>query len=377
MNMPTKKIQALVERFTSQLDTYKNPHYNETQTRNDFINPFFEALGWDVSNKQGLAETCRHVIHEDALKIGRATKMPDYSFRVGGVRKFFVEAKKPAINLFKNSEPAYQVRRYGWNAKLSLSILTNFAEFAVYDCRIKPAQTDSPSIARLFYIKYADYLARWDDLVALFSFDAVWHGEFDKYAATQLKNKKGNIEVDTAFLAEIECWREMLARQIALDNPKLTQRQLNRSVQQTIDRIIFLRICEDRGIEDYGRLLTLLNGTQVYKRLFQFFRQADERYNSGLFHFKAAKSRDEPDSLTPSLRISDKILKDIIKNIYYPDSPYEFSVLPADILGQIYERFLGKVIFLSADRKVQIQEKPEVKKAGGVFYTPSYIVEAN
>jgi hypothetical protein len=251
INMPTKKIQILVKRFTSQLDTYKNPHYNETQTRNDFINPFFKALGWDVNNDLGLAETYRHVVHEDALKIGRATKMPDYSFRVGGVRKFFVEAKKPAVNLFKNPEPAYQVRRYGWNAKLSLSILTNFAEFAVYDCRIKPDKSDGASTARLFYIKYSDYLARWDELVALFSFDAVWHGEFDKYAATQLKNKKGNIEVDAAFLAEIERWREMLARQIALDNPTLTQRQLNRSVQQTIDRIIFLRICEDRGIEDY------------------------------------------------------------------------------------------------------------------------------
>jgi hypothetical protein len=105
------------------------------------------------------------------------------------------------------------------------------------------------------------------------------------------------------------------------------------------------------------------------------FRQADERYNSGLFHFKAEKARDEPDNLTPTLRIADKILKDIIKNLYYPDSPYEFSVLPADILGQVYERFLGKVIYLSSDRKAKIEEKPEVKKAGGVFYTPSYIVD--
>ncbi len=118
--MPTKKIQPLIKRFKSQQDTYKQSHYNEAQTRLDFINPFFKALGWDINNEQGLTETYRHVIHEDALKIGRATKMPDYSFRVGGVRKFFVEAKKPAINLFDNPEPAYQVRRYAWNAKLLL-----------------------------------------------------------------------------------------------------------------------------------------------------------------------------------------------------------------------------------------------------------------
>jgi len=146
-------------------------------------------LGWDINNEQGLAETYRHVVHEDALKIGRATKMPDYSFRVGGVRKFFVEAKKPAINLFKKTEPAYQVRRYGWNAKLSLSILTNFAEFAVYDCRIKPDKNDGASTARLFYIKYSDYQARWDELVALFSFEVLLKGKKagPRGAASRLK----------------------------------------------------------------------------------------------------------------------------------------------------------------------------------------------
>ncbi|OAD20548.1 type II restriction enzyme methylase, partial [Candidatus Thiomargarita nelsonii] len=372
--MQNHHIQTLVKRFESQKDSYKQSQYNETQTRNDFINPFFMALGWDVNNEQGLAEAYRHVVHEDTLKIGRATKMPDYSFRVGGVRKFFVEAKKPAVNLKNDPEPAFQVRRYGWNAKLPLSILTNFAEFAVYDCRIKPARTDKASTARILYFKYTDYLARWDELVDTFSFEAVWQGPFDKYAAAQTTTK-GAIEVDTAFLAEIERWRDILARNIALCNRDLTQRQLKFAVQQTIDRIIFLRICEDRGIEDYGRLLTLQNGTQVYKRLFQFFRQADERYNSGLFHFKAEKARDEPDVLTPTLRIDDDILKNIIKNLYYPDSPYEFSVLPADILGQVYERFLGKVIRLTPEREAFVEDKPEVKKAGGVYYTPTYIVD--
>ena len=370
--MPTQQIQPLIKRFKSQQDTYKQPHYNEAQTRLDFINPFFKALGWDINNEQGLTEAYRHVVHEDALKIGRATKMPDYSFRIGGVRKFFVEAKKPAINLFENPEPAYQIRRYAWNAKLSLSILTNFAELAVYDCRIKPAKTDKATTARILYFKYTDYLSNWEKFVNLFSYEAVWQGQFDQYAAAHTKS---GIEVNTAFLAEIECWREQLAQNIAKRNPNLKPRPLNRAVQQTIDRIIFLRICEDRGIEDYGRLLTLQNGTHIYQRLFQFFKQADERYNSGLFHFKAEKARDEPDTLTPRLNIDDEILKDIIKNLYYPDSPYEFSVLPADILGQVYEQFLGKVIHLTAQGQAKVEQKPEVKKAGGVYYTPTYIVD--
>ena len=149
--------------------------------------------------------------------------------------------------------------------------------------------------------------------------------------------------MDTAFLKEIESWRELLARNLALRNPELTQRELNFSVQRIIDRIIFLRICEDRGIEDYNRLLSLVNGTNVYRRLDHFFRLADERYNSGLFHFSLEKERnEEPDRLTPSLIIDDAPLKEIIKDLYYPDSPYEFSVLPADILGQCMNSFWGR-----------------------------------
>ncbi len=364
------QIPNLIKRFKNQIDS----DYNETQTRIEFINPFFTALGWDVENKQGLSIIHCPVVHETPLKIGRATKIPDYSFRVGGVRKFFVEAKKPSINLKNDPEPAYQLRRYGWNAKLSLSIITNFAEFAVYDCRIKPESTDKASTARVWYLPFTDYLEHWEELVERFSFEAVWQGKFEQYATAQ-KNTKGIIEVDTAFLAEIESWRDKLAHNIALRNPNCSPRQLNFAVQQIIDRIVFLRICEDRGIEDYGRLLSLQNGTKIYQRLFRLFREADERYDSGLFHFKAETGRKEPDILTPGLTVDDDILKYILKSLYYPDSPYEFSVLGADILGQVYERFLGKVIHLTDKHEAFIEEKPEVKKAGGVYYTPTYIVD--
>src|SRR5205807_860542 len=146
--------------------------------------------------------------------------------------------------------------------------------------------------------------------------------------------------------------------------------------QRTIDRIVFLRICEDRRIEVYGRLQALLNGEHTYRRLYQLFREADERYNSGLFHFQKEKDRVEPpDDLTPHLEIDDAVLKKIIRRLYYPDSPYEFSVLPADILGQVYEQFLGKVIRLTEGHQAKVEDKPEVKKAGGVYYTPAYIVD--
>ena len=265
------------------------------------------------------------------------------------------------------------MRRYGWSAKLPLSILTDFEELAVYDCRVKPEKTDKVSHSRILYLKYTDYEARWDEISNIFSRDAILKGSFDKYVESN-KGKKGTTEVDTAFLIEIENWRELLARNIAIRNPELSQRELNFAVQQTIDRIVFLRICEDRGMELYGGLMALKNGTDIYKRLFHLFRKADEKYNSGLFHFHKEKDRENCDTLTPSLLIDDKPLKEIFKNLYYPESPYEFSVLPADILGQVYERFLGKVIRLTTGHQARIEEKPEVRKAGGVYYTPDYIV---
>jgi len=370
-----KEVIKLIENFEHNLDAYRSGKYNETQVRRDFIDPMFKALGWDMDNSAGYAETYRDVIHEDAIKIGNSVKAPDYSFRVGGQRKFFLEAKKPSVNVKDDIEPAFQLRRYAWSAKLPLSIVTDFEEFAIYDCRQKPNKGDKASKARLFYCTFRDYAEKWDEIAAIFSKEAVLKGSFDKYAGSS-KGKRGTSEVDAAFLEEIETWRDLLARNIALRNPGLSQRELNFAVQQTIDRIIFLRICEDRGIEPYGKLMALQNGANVYGRLREMFRDADDRYNSGLFHFKREKSRHEaPDELTLGLEIDDKPLKEIFKNLYYPDCPYEFSVLGADILGSVYEQFLGKVIRLTAGNRAVVEDKPEVKKAGGVFYTPAYIVQ--
>jgi len=374
MSVP-REITGLIERFERNWDTYRSNEYNETETRREFIDPFFKALGWDIDNEQGYAEAYKDVVHEDAIKVGGATKAPDYAFRIGGVRKFFVEAKRPGVDIKNDPDSAYQLRRYGWSAKLPLSILTDFEEFAVYDCRIKPNRTDKASTARILYLTYKEYETRWAEIASIFSREAILKGSFDKYVEST-KRKRGTAEVDDAFLKEIETWRDLLARNIALRNPELSTRELNFAVQRTIDRIIFLRICEDRGIETYGQLRGLQNGTRVYPRLCQIFRRADERYNSGLFHFNREKDRaDPPDDLTLGLTIDDKVLKEIFKDLYYPESPYEFSVLPADILGHVYEQFLGKVIRLTPGHRAKVEDKPEVKKAGGVYYTPTYIVD--
>ena len=147
--------------------------------------------------------------------------------------------------------------------------------------------------------------------------------------------------------------------------------------------MIFLRICEDRGIEKYGQLkdLTIIDennnqGIPLYDKFLELCKNADSKYNSGLFHFTKENNNDlSVDNLTPSLIVDDGKLKKIINELYYPDCPYEFSMISTEILGNIYEQFLGKVIRLTHSHQAKVEEKPEVKKAGGVYYTPQYIVD--
>lgn len=363
-----KKVQELVTRFNEQLPAYKKSDYNETQTRRDFIDPFFKALGWDIDNEQGFAESYREVIHEDRVKVGKATKAPDYSFRIGGGnRLFFVEAKKPSVLIKDDIQPAYQVRRYGWSAKLNVSVITDFEEFAIYDCTKKPNPTDKSSVARVKYITFNDYENEWDFLWSTFSKEAVLKGSFDKFIGSNA-NKKGTATVDKEFLISLDTWRTLLAETISKENKQLDEDELNFVVQQTLDRIIFLRICEDRSIEPYGSLQECLKSGDYYKNLLQEFKQADDKYNSGLFNFKK-------DKISHTLTINNKTLKTIINQLYYPECPYEFSVLSVEILGSAYEQFLGKTITINNRGKAVIELKPEVRKAGGVYYTPQYIVD--
>jgi hypothetical protein len=378
-----------VRQFEEHLETYSSGEYNEAQLRVDFINPLLYALGWDVENREGRHEAYREVVYEDAVKVGGTSKAPDYGFYIGGragQRKFFLEAKRPSVAIRLDPVPAFQLRRYARSAELPLSILTNFKDFIVYDTRYKPDPKDKPTTAAILTVKYTEYPERWDEIASIFSRDAVLRGSFDKYAAG--KRKRGMEPLGDDFLEDIERWRKLLAKDIAANNPQLSVEDLNFAVQRTIDRILFLRICEDRGIEPAYNLKGLLNGDKVYPRLGQVFRFADDRYNSGIFHFprglggpgqKPDPDRAEPpDELTLDLEISDKALQSIIKELYDSGklfTSYAYAVIPPDILGHVYEQFLGKVITLSPSHRVSVEEKPEVRKAGGVYYTPTYIVD--
>jgi hypothetical protein len=373
-----ERIKQLIETFEQNIEEYRL-HKNETELRRQFLDPFFEALGWDVDNKRGLDEKHKEVAHEFSVEIDGAQKKADYAFRArkNGEDKFdfLVEAKKPSVRVEHNLDAAFQIRSYGWSAKIPINILTDFEHFAIYDCRVKPKYGDKATVSRDKIIHYKEYLERWDEIASIFSPAAIRAGSLTEYVKS-LKSKKGTVDVDDDFLQEIERWRELLAKNIASNNEWVDLNGLNYAVQMIIDRIVFLRICEERSIEPTDQLKDIASKENIYAELCDLFKRADTKYNSGLFHFsKEGGQASRPDDLTPRLTIDDKPLKDIILNLYYPKSPYAFLYIPTEILGSVYERFLGKVIRLTEGHRAKVEEKPEVRKAGGVYYTPTFIVE--
>lgn len=283
-------IFKLVERYREHREEYHHPYYNEQKTRQDFINPFFKALGWDIDNERGDSEAYREVIYEDKLEVRGRTKAPDYGFRLQGSGKsrlFYVEAKKPSVKpaLKLNREAAYQLRRYGSSAQAGVSILTNFEDFVVYDCSRVPGKDDSASVARLKHIHFEEYLQEFDFIYDTFSHEAVTKGRFDKFVQSEA-HKKGKDTLDKRFVQSLDEWRKYLAVSIARNNPKLDDEQINFAVQLTIDRLIFLRFCEDRAVEPYAQLQKAAAKGDAYKNLFALFKEADDKYNSGLFDFE-------------------------------------------------------------------------------------------
>ena len=372
-----QQIEKLVDKFKNK-GKKERMGIDEENTKSDFINEFFRILGWDMGNRKDLSEFCKEVQFEYPVRINGNAKAVDYCFKSGCKKKFFVEAKKPKVNVKDNKKTAHQLKRYTWNADLPLGILTDFEEFSIYEPKVTPKEYHDASIDRIKYYKYTDYVDNWDEIYNLFSKEAVKNGSIEPQEDSTNKET-----VTSEFLKTIENWRLELAKNIALRNQELDIDELNYVVQTTIDRIIFLRIAEDRGIEKYGQLRELCDLAKnekdnypLYEGFIELCKKADEKYNSGLFHFKEEKEINlSADTLTPNLKIDDGVLKKIITSLYYPESPFEFSIISTEILGNIYEQFLGKVIRLTDGHRAKVEDKPEVKKAGGVYYTPQYIVE--
>lgn len=361
--MGRDRLVKLVESYLEYFEQYNRPNYNETEVRNDFVNPFFEILGWDVQNKKNLPQHLREVKHEASVYVEengkQVKKKPDYEFHLGSTPCFFLETKKPNVDIMESKEAAFQTRRYGWNGNLEISVLSNFTDLVIYDTSVRPNENDKPSVARIAHFHFTEYVDKFEEISRLLSYEAVVSGKFEKTFA----NISGSLKkepFDKFFLSQIENWRLSLSEDIYKNNSMVDQGTLNIFVQKLINRIVFLRICEDRELEKYESLKNI--GT--YSELKKVFVVADKKYDSGLFELIDEEQ----------FEISDNILVNIFKELYYPNSCYEFSIVDPFIIGQIYELFLEEKIIIK-DGTVITERKLEIVDSQGVVNTPKNIAD--
>ncbi|WP_017462021.1 Eco57I restriction-modification methylase domain-containing protein [Dyella ginsengisoli] len=360
-------VALLVAKFRRNEADYQRAVYNETQARTEFITPLLEAFGWDVHNAAGLPLSLREVVEEATVEVGpeRLNKRPDYELRLARQRKLFVEAKKPSVSIDRSQEAAFQTRRYGYSASLPISVLTNFRQLAIYDCRPVPDAQSEARVARILLLTYDEFDARFDELWPLLSRESVYSGKFDEIFEAD-EARRGADQFDDYFLTQVRRWRARLAEDIYAAGSALTAKELTYVVQLFLSRIIFLRICEDRDIERYETLKDL-PADNTFDALMAEIRRADAFYNSGIFRLL--------DDARLGVRINDDTLHGILAELYYPESPYTFAVVETEVLGEIYEQFLGEEIQIQ-DGHVAVVSKPEVRESGGVVPTPRYVVDA-
>lgn len=361
--MKNNRLIDLVSAYAEHFAQYNRADYNETEVRNDFVNPFFEILGWDVLNKKKLPQHLREVKHEADVYVEEdgenRKKKPDYAFHLGTEVCFFLETKKPSVNIMENKEAAFQTRRYGWNGNLKTSVLSNFTDMIIYDTSIRPSENDEVSKAMIAHYHYTEYVDKFTEISRFLSYASVVSGEFfeifDKVTDTFRKES-----FDKYFLTQIKEWRYSLSQDIYNNNSTLDEEALNVFVQRIINRIVFLRICEDRNLEKYETLKKI----ETYAELRTLFDTADKKYNSGLFELIDEEN----------IQITDTLLIYIFQELYYPNSCYEFSIVDPYIIGQIYELFLEEKIAIS-DSKVIVEKKTEVIDSQGVVNTPKNITD--
>ena len=359
-----RKISERVRRYAMRFKEYTRPTYNETEVRVEFVNPFFKALGWDVDNEAGLPQHIREVTHEATVFVDedgkKRSKKPDYSFRVGTETLFYLETKKPSVDITTDNAPAFQLRRYGWSGNLKISVLTNFADLYIYDCSVRPIESDDVGVALIAHYSYSEYEEKFDEIYSLLSKEAVLSGSF----AERFENIKGSFRrepFDEFFLKQINSWRLSLGTDIRRNVPLIDEETLNISVQRILNRIIFLRICEDRSFEQYETLKQI----KSYSELKELFAAADQKYDSGLFDVL------EEDRIT----VSDDVLLSIFRDLYYPNNSYEFSVVDPFIIGQIYEPFRDEKLVLKDDGSVIAVQKLEAVDSQGAVNTPKNVTD--
>lgn len=349
-------LKELINRFKVNYEFYNNSKYNESECRLEFIDEFLKDFGWDVQNSNGKSPNLKEVVVESyEQELGK----PDYTMTFNGISTFFVEAKKPAVNILDNSDCLFQTRRYGWSAKHRISILTNFKELLIYDCSDMPKSNDPTSKNLIAKYNYLEYFDKYDEIYELISKEIVYNGKFEeKFKSFSAIGQT----IDEMFLKQINDWRVQLGQE--LFNIKGGNiEDINIEIQEFINEIVFLRICEDRNLPLYKTLQKSISiDSMLQKELEKIIEIADKRYNSGIF-----KERNIINELDKN------ILKNIITDLYYPNSPYDFTVISSNILGEIYEVFISETLIVKNNEVILQAKKENLNRA--IVTTPYDVVK--
>lgn len=361
--MSIERLKQLIMQYKESASYYHDSKnaYNETECRDEYISPLLECFGWDVHNKKGKLPQYKEVVVE---KFSNSSERPDYTLTLNGVSKLFVEAKKPSVDITIEFEPAMQTRKYGWNANHALAILTNFENLLIYDTTNKPEEGDNASTSLYRKYSYEDYVEKYQEIADLISRDNVYSGQYDEFIKSNFQSDtRYSTEIDETFLNQINKWRLEIGNYLYEYKEEYKDISvLNDTVQDFINQIIFLRICEDRKLPLYMKLYeTVRDRASLQKVLTTVFKEADKRYNSRLF---------KNDS--PIFDLSCDIIFEMIESLYYPKTPYMFTIIEPGILGKIYESFLAESLILQNGKIVLAQKKEYVYKS--VVSTPVEIV---
>ena len=375
-------VQKLVENFHKDINEYLKSSYQEAEVRQHFLDKFFIALGWDVYNDEHSNPYEREVKIEKSVMVQGRGKRADYAFYTAPnftQARFMAEAKKPSKQL-ENAQDCFQAIRYGWNSNTPISVLTDFEQFLVLDSRYKPnVETATQRIIREKSFTYTDYAdeEKFREIYYLFSREAVFNNSLETFAKS-LKGGRGAKQsklfntsiiqpMDEEFLSELDEQRVVLAKAFKNRNAELDGETLTEITQRTLDRLVFLRFLEDKLVEPDSVIDNLgKKSGSAWRDFIGEMPRLNQTYNGTLF--KKHSLLDNP-NFAPDERAFEQT-RDWLSHF---NSPYDFNSIPIHILGSIYERFLGKTI-VATDKRATVEDKPEVRKAGGVYYTPEYIV---
>ncbi len=374
------KVRQLVDTFRSNEARYLSPDYQEAEVRKDFIDKLWTAFGWDVNHDVQTNPYEQEVKVERGVHTGSsARRRADYAFYLSPnfhQPRFYVEAKKPAGDT-ANADDYFQAIRYGWNSQTTFAVLTDFKEFHVLDCRQRPDPDTvlDRCLAKYHYLDYSDP-EKLAQVYWLFSREAVSDRSLEKRARELPKPRGKAVQrtlfpgaykpVDESFLEDLDEYRLALARTFKTTLPSLDSDSLTELAQRTLDRLVFLRFLEDRGIEQARHVENFGDTGAPWREFVATSKRLDDIYNGVVFKRHATLDSD-------NFHVDDGVFGNICESLASVNTPYDFNSIPIHILGSIYERFLGKVI-VATDKRVQLKEKDEVRHAGGVYYTPEYIV---